>query len=135
MIRRDRENEIEILAPEGARDFREIGAAVQAALDAGARTVVLDLAAVTGVRGDHLDALADVAFRCEKARAAVVLAGLSKEARHAIDILDLGSLFPYVYTDRAEALATLRRARVAPAGETPLEIGFEEEPPPSAPAS
>jgi hypothetical protein len=127
MIERSHDGPVAILAPERPRELREIGAAAGEALAAGARTLLVDLARCAALRGDEIERLADLHFQCEEAGAALALAAVSKEVRHAIDVLDLAALFPYVYPDRAGALETLRRASIAPAGEAPLEIGFDSE--------
>lgn len=132
MIERSQDGPIAILAPEKGRDVRDIGAAAAAVLlpfsaVGGAKTLLVDLARCPSLRGDEIEKLVDLHFQCEKAGAALALAAVSKEVWHAIEVLDLATLFPYIYADRAAALETLRRAAIAPAGEAPLEIGFDSE--------
>jgi hypothetical protein len=127
MIERLREAETEVLAPEAGRDLRGIVEAARAALEAGARAIVLDLARVAALRGDDIERLLEVRALCRERAAALVLAAVSREGWFAVDALDLAAHFPYRYASRAEALDTLRRAALSPPGEAPLEIGFDAE--------
>jgi anti-anti-sigma regulatory factor len=120
---------VTILAPGHARDAREIAEAARAALAAGARTLVLDLACAPVLRGDDIERLLEARVACEQAGAAIALAAVSRDVRHALEVLELSALFPYVYETRAAALEVLRRAEIAPAGEAPLEIGFDDDAP------
>jgi anti-anti-sigma regulatory factor len=123
-MRTERVGTVCVLTPDHGRALSALPEAARAAIEAGAETLLVDLGAVRHPRGDEIDHLVAAAFACEKAKRGLALAGLSPEAARAISLLGLEALFPYVYADRADALARLKTTTIAPPGEPPLEIGF-----------
>ena len=123
-MEKERRGNVAVLTPEGPRALVELRRATEEAVAGDAATVLVDLARAPTLRGDEIEALTDAAFVCEKGKKGLALASASREVRKALEVLALGALFPYIYADRATALAELEKGLIAPPGEPPMEIGF-----------